>query len=394
MISESSIRRWVCEDAFGALPRALFAVCAATVMAIAISSGAAAESAAPSTPNLGRLGVHVVNHGENLFTIARRYRMRVGDLARLNGMPTDAYVLAGRPLWVPLASAVNARADSPAEPADGSVAASDNGGDDSGAASEGDVATYLVAPGDTLFSLSQRFGVAMDDLKRWNGLPIDGSLRAGETLVLHGAAARGFGTDEASGQEPGDAPASDGSSTRAAYVVQSGDTLTSIAARFGTTAAGLRSANGLVGDHIHEGQTLLVPRQGSGVAPVGGAKRIEVDVSEQRMYVWQGDQLVWNFTTSTGMAGYPTRRGAFAVQSKIPNAWSSAWQLWMPNWLGIYWAGASENGIHALPIINGQRLWAGYLGTPISYGCVVLGIDEAELLYNWADIGTPVVIHD
>ena len=152
--------------------------------------------------------------------------------------------------------------------------------------------------------------------------------------------------------------------------------------------------NGLDGDFLSPGQTLRVPRAGQGPSGLVGPKRIEVDVSEQRMYVWQGDTLVWNFTTSTGLPGYGTRRGTFAVQSKVPKAWSTAWQLWMPNWLGIYWAGGSENGIHALPIINGQRLWGGYLGSPISYGCVVLGIDDAAALYDWADMGTPVVIHD
>jgi lipoprotein-anchoring transpeptidase ErfK/SrfK len=81
------------------------------------------------------------------------------------------------------------------------------------------------------------------------------------------------------------------------------------------------------------------------------------------------------------------------VQSKIPNAYGSTWDIWMPYWLGIYWAGSTENGIHALPILsNGGVLWAGFLGRPISYGCVVLGTYEAEVLYNWADYGTPVVI--
>jgi lipoprotein-anchoring transpeptidase ErfK/SrfK len=126
----------------------------------------------------------------------------------------------------------------------------------------------------------------------------------------------------------------------------------------------------------------------------GGARRIEIDIGEQHMYVWQGDTLVWSWVVSTGMAGYPTRRGSFAVQSKIPNAWSGPWQLWMPHWLGIYWAGGSENGIHALPILNGVQLWEGSLGTPISYGCVVLGVEEARLLYDWAEIGTPVEIRD
>ena len=140
---------------------------------------------------------------------------------------------------------------------------------------------------------------------------------------------------------------------------------------------------------------MSVPRAGIGRSDVlAGDKRIEVAIGEQRMYVWQGDTLIWSWLVSTGIASHPTQRGSFAVQSKIPDAWSTAWQLWMPNWLGIYWAGSSENGIHALPIINGERLWAGSLGSPISYGCIVLGVDEAQMLYDWADIGTPVEIHD
>ena len=83
----------------------------------------------------------------------------------------------------------------------------------------------------------------------------------------------------------------------------------------------------------------------------------------------------------------------FSVLDKIPNAYGATWNIWMPNWLGIYCAGSLEDGIHALPILpNGDRLWSGYLGTPISYGCVVLGVDESLQLYNWADIGTPVKI--
>jgi lipoprotein-anchoring transpeptidase ErfK/SrfK len=130
-------------------------------------------------------------------------------------------------------------------------------------------------------------------------------------------------------------------------------------------------------------------------APVpayGGSKLILVDLSEQHMYVYDGDTLVYSFVASTGRNNY-TKVGMFAVQSKIPNAYGSAWDIWMPNWLGIYYAGGSENGIHALPILpNGATLWAGYLGTPISYGCVVLDTYDSQLLYDWAEIGTPVKI--
>ncbi|HSL45940.1 MAG TPA: L,D-transpeptidase [Anaerolineales bacterium] len=124
----------------------------------------------------------------------------------------------------------------------------------------------------------------------------------------------------------------------------------------------------------------------------GGSKYILVDISEQHMYVYEGDNLIYSFVASTGINN-GTRAGTFAVQSKIPNAYGSTWDIWMPSWLGIYWSGGLENGIHALPILpNGATLWEGYLGSPVSYGCVVLGTYEAQLLYDWAEIGTPVEI--
>ena len=123
-----------------------------------------------------------------------------------------------------------------------------------------------------------------------------------------------------------------------------------------------------------------------------GSKYILVDISEQHMYVYENDTLIHSFIASTGM-GNSTRVGTFSVLNKIPNAYGATWNIWMPDWLGIYWSGSLQNGIHALPILpNGATLWAGYLGTPISYGCVVLDTYDAQVLYNWVDIGTPVEI--
>jgi tetratricopeptide (TPR) repeat protein len=122
-------------------------------------------------------------------------------------------------------------------------------------------------------------------------------------------------------------------------------------------------------------------------------KKIVVDISEQRMYVYEGSVLIYKWVCSTGEPGRDTRTGTFFVQSKIAEAWSSVWRLRMPYWLGIYWAGASENGIHALPInANGTTLWAGFLGRKVSFGCVILDTPNARTLYNWAEIGTPVII--
>jgi lipoprotein-anchoring transpeptidase ErfK/SrfK len=128
------------------------------------------------------------------------------------------------------------------------------------------------------------------------------------------------------------------------------------------------------------------------VPSYGGNKYILISISEQHLYAYEGDTLVYSFVASTGMNN-ATRAGMFSVLDKIPNAYGATWNIWMPNWLGIYWAGSMENGIHALPILpNGAQLWAGFLGRPISYGCIVLGAYEAQLLYDWADIGTPVEI--
>jgi len=128
------------------------------------------------------------------------------------------------------------------------------------------------------------------------------------------------------------------------------------------------------------------------VGSYGGSKYILVDISDQHMYVYEGDVLIYSFVASTGINN-ATRIGTFQVQSKIPNAYGATWNIWMPSWLGIYWSAGLENGIHALPILsNGATLWAGFLGRPVSYGCVVLGTYEAQVLYDWAEIGTPVEI--
>jgi hypothetical protein len=126
--------------------------------------------------------------------------------------------------------------------------------------------------------------------------------------------------------------------------------------------------------------------------PEGGEKLIVVSISEQHLYAYQGEELVFSFIASTGMEN-ATRPGSYHILDKLPDAYASTWDIWMPNWMGIYQAGSLENGIHGLPIMqNGKRLWAGVLGAPISYGCVVLGVEESLALYNWAEVGVSVRI--
>lgn len=123
-------------------------------------------------------------------------------------------------------------------------------------------------------------------------------------------------------------------------------------------------------------------------------KRIEINISTQRMHAYEGDNRVFNWPVSTGLSGRDTAAGHFQVLSKIPMAYSYIWSLSMPYWLGIYYVGRVENGIHALPIRpDGTVMWGGLLGQRASYGCIILSTQNARTLFNWAEIGTKVDIH-
>ena len=102
---------------------------------------------------------------------------------------------------------------------------------------------------------------------------------------------------------------------------------------------------------------------------------------------------MFSFVASTGI-GNSTRIGTFKVLDKIPNAYSNAFNIWMPYWMGIYYVGYNlENGMHGLPVYpNGTEIWRDKIGTPISYGCVVLVTEAMRQIYEWAPIGTPLKI--
>ncbi|MGD0611301.1 MAG: L,D-transpeptidase [Anaerolineales bacterium] len=132
------------------------------------------------------------------------------------------------------------------------------------------------------------------------------------------------------------------------------------------------------------------------VAPqllANGKKLIVVSIQEQHVYAYQGGTLVYSFVVSTG-GNNSTDAGTYHILDKLADPYSYPWGFWMPDWMGIYYVGDLEDGFHALPVLdNGQRLWADDLGTPVSYGCIVLGVEDAQELYNWADIGTTVQIN-
>lgn len=300
--------------------------------------------------------MHVVRRGETLTGIAATYGTTVAALAKTNGLVNPEWIYVGQRLTVPRYSVPTSHKR-----------------------------VYTVQPGDTLAAIAAMHGTTVQAIARANNLYQTHFIYVGQRLVIPDASAT-----------PTPAPAA--RSQPQVYTVQPGDTMSGIASRYGTTVWAVARANNLPNlSLIYVGQRLTIPVSGQvGAITAGGPRLIEIDISQQRLYAWQGDTLVYSFIASTGLPGYPTRRGRFQVQSKIPIAYSGPLNLAMPDWLGIYWAGGTENGIHGLPtfLSTGQVLWAGYLGSPISYGCIVLSLYDAQLLYNWAQMGTPVVIHD
>lgn len=180
------------------------------------------------------------------------------------------------------------------------------------------------------------------------------------------------------------------------YTVQSGDTLTSIAWDVGMPYWRILEANpGLDADAISTGQVLNIPSRSELLPlPVVATKRIVVDISDQRLWAYENDGLKYEYVISTGIDRSPTQPGVFQVQTHDPYAYASVWDLYMPNFIGIYeaWPGF-ENGFHGLPTLSGgQILWEDILGSPASYGCIILDLDDAEALYSWAEDGVVVEI--
>jgi len=265
---------------------------------------------------------------------------------------------------------------------------------------------HTVQPGENLFRIGLKYGVPWQTIAAANGIDstkiyVGQQLRipvSGETATQV-EAAPAPSTESA---PPTDSAASaESTSIPSTYTVARGETLNSIARRFGLTTGQLAVANNIANpDRIFYGQVLVIPG-GTASAPVepsapavpAASKLILVDISEQHMYVYENGNVIWSWVASTGERGRDTAPGNYSVLNKIPNAYAYTWNLQMPYWLGIYWAGRLQNGIHALPILsNGQKLWAGWLGTPVSYGCVILDDTNSATLYNWAEVGTPVTI--
>lgn len=150
-------------------------------------------------------------------------------------------------------------------------------------------------------------------------------------------------------------------------------------------------------DIDHDGQTEVIASPGS--VKISGnteyPRYIDVDLSEQKLRYYDHGVLVDEFSISTGKVTMPTPIGVFKITNKSVEAYSRRYGLFMPYWMQITSEG---HGLHGLPfwkLKNGGILYEGedHIGKKVSHGCVRMLVPEAAQLFNWATVGTPVIVH-
>ena len=145
--------------------------------------------------------------------------------------------------------------------------------------------------------------------------------------------------------------------------------------------------------------SLFIPFAGQAQAPVPlltdvplvSIKRIDVDLSEQRLRYYFGDVEVASILISSGLRATPSPQGEFAIKRKLPlvlyrgtNRDGSIYNYprtkWNLNFTGRYY-------IHG-------AYWHNNFGHPMSHGCINVAYKDMEQLYNFAEVGTRVTIHE
>lgn len=296
---------------------------------------------------------------------------------------------------------------------------------------------HVVQPGENLFRIGLRYGVTVDVLVAANGLSNANHIYVGQRLVIPTRGSASTPPAAASGT----------------HVVQAGETLSLIAARYGLTTQALASANGIVNpNRIYSGQRLVIP--GRGATPSAPSLP---PASSTTYTVRRGDTLsaialrygvsMWTLASLNNIGnpsriyvGQVLRIPAGGAASPPPAPPVAGGERWIDIDLTAQRLTAYEGntavrstlvstGLPATPTPTGQfRIYAKYtaadmsgpgyylpdvpytmyfyrgyglhgtywhsnFGHPMSHGCVNLPTPEAQWLFNWASVGTLVNIH-
>lgn len=112
---------------------------------------------------------------------------------------------------------------------------------------------------------------------------------------------------------------------------------------------------------------------------------IDINLSLQRVYAYEGSVLINTFVVSTGTWLHPTITGQYLIYVKYRFADMAGPGYYLPNVPSVmyFYKGFGLHGTY----------WHNNFGTPMSHGCINLTIDDASWLFNFAGVGTVVNIH-
>lgn len=201
---------------------------------------------------------HKVRWGETVSSIAKDYGVSMYSIMAANNLSRSARIYAGNYILVPTTSGrrVASRSSTKREPTVTSPASGDG--------------TYTVRRGDTLWEIAARHGTTLQKLRSLNGLGQRSRIYPGQVLAL-----------------PGGSPPPGG-----VHKVRRGDTLWSIAQRYGTTVEKVCEASGITArSRIYPGQSLTIP-SGEVVATSAAA------ASEVITYVVKAGDTLWDIAKS------------------------------------------------------------------------------------------------
>ena len=239
---------------------------------------------------------------------------------------------------------------------------------------------HTVQPGENLYRISLQHGVSVDAIVQANGLSSAETVYVGQRLIIPQASGTANDPPAVTSAAPTDG---------AIHIVQPGENLFRIGLRHGLSVAQLQIANQLPNSVVYVGQQLRIPSSVLAAAfveaapsPSGEAKEIVVDLSEQRVYVYENGSLVRTMIVSTGVAATPTVQGTFRIYLRYLKQDMSGPDYYLPNvpYVQYFYQGYGLHGTY----------WHNNFGRPMSRGCVNLTIADSEWLYNWASIGTLV----
>ncbi|MBM2821230.1 MAG: hypothetical protein HW405_990 [Candidatus Berkelbacteria bacterium] len=133
---------------------------------------------------------------------------------------------------------------------------------------------------------------------------------------------------------------------------------------------------------VAKGQTTIYPHAQPGRF---AGRYIDINLSEQTLYAFEGNTIVNQFLISSGKRGYATPTGEYSVWGKTRSQLMDGPDYYLPNVPWISWFNG-EISIHG-------TYWHDNFGTPMSHGCINASIPDAEWVYNFIEVGSPVYVH-